>query len=66
MLDILIKNTIVKSIVSFVNFCNEQRYYNNHELKFFKKMPINNISKEDIYKNKFLFTNSMEYKVGTK
>ena len=66
MLDILFNNVIVKSITSFVNFCNEQRYYNYHELKFLKKMPINNIVKEDNYQSKFLFTNSAQYKIGTK
>lgn len=66
MLDILLNNAIAKSIASFVNFCNEQRYYNHHELKFLKKMPINNIVKDDKYQNKFLFTSSIQYKVGTK
>ena len=63
MLDILLDNAIVKSIASFVNFCNEQRYYNQHELKFLRKMPINKV--ENNYQNKFLFT-STQSKVGTK
>ena len=66
MLDILFKNVIAKTIMSFVNFCNEQRYYGLYKLKFFKKMPINNTVNEDKLKNKFLFTVAIQYKVGTK
>ena len=54
MLDILFDNAIVKAIAAFVNFCNEQRYYNRRELKFLKKMPINNIEqKKNI--NRYVF-----------
>ena len=53
MLDIFFKNTLVKTIVSFVNFCNEQRYYSRHELKFLKNVPINNIEQKT--SNRFLF-----------
>ena len=56
MMDIFFNNTLVKSIVSLVNFCNEQRYYNRHELKFLKKMPINKLTQENNYKKDFLFT----------
>ena len=66
MLDILLDNAIVKTIVSCVNYCNEQRYYNHHELKFLKKMPINNTGKEDKYQSKLLFSNSLQYKIGPK
>ncbi len=55
MLDIFFDNAIVKAISSFVNFCNEQRYFNHHELKFLKKMPINNIEQKQTL-NRFLFT----------
>lgn len=54
-LDILFDNAICKSIASFVNFCNEQRYYNRKELKFLKKIPLNNIPTENPYKNKYIF-----------
>jgi hypothetical protein len=54
-LDILLNNTLVKTIVAVVNFCKEQQYYRNHELKFLKNMPINKKNKE-IYKKEFLFT----------
>lgn len=56
MLDIFFENAIAKALVSFVNFCNEQRYYNHRELKFLKNMPINRIVKEDNYKKDFIFT----------
>lgn len=56
MLDIFLDNALVKTIVSLVNFCNEQRYYNHHELKFLKNMPINKISTDDGYKKDFIFT----------
>ena len=54
MLDIIFDNAIVKSIASLVNFCNEQRYYNQHDLKFLKNMPINKIEQKT--SNRFLFT----------
>jgi hypothetical protein len=66
MLDILFDNVVAKSIASFVNFCNEQRYYNHHELKFLKKMPITNIGKKNKYQNKFIFTSSAQHNIGTK
>ena len=56
MLDIFFSNAIAKALVSFVNFCNEQRYYNHRELKFLKNMPIKKIVKEDSYKKDFIFT----------
>ena len=54
MLDIFFDNAIVKAISSFVNFCNEQRYFNHHELKFLKKMPINNIEQKQ-FTNRYVF-----------
>ena len=54
MLDIVFDNAIVKTIVSLVNFCKEQLYYNNHELKFLKNMPINKIEITPV-QNKFIF-----------
>jgi len=40
MLDLIFDNAFVKTIASLVNFCNEQSYYANHELKFLKNLPI--------------------------
>ncbi len=55
MLDSLfVNNSFVKTIESFVKFCNEQRYYSQNELKFSDKMPLNNIVKDN-YKNKYVF-----------
>ncbi len=57
MLDIIFNNAFIKTIASIVNFCNEQRYYTGKELKFLKKMPLNNsVDKNNYYKNKFVFT----------
>ena len=56
MLDIIFNNAFFKTIVSIVNFCNEQRYYNQKELKFLKKMPLNNnVVQNDYYKKRFVF-----------
>ena len=54
MLDIFFDNALVKSAAAFVNFCNEQRYYNRHELKFLKNMPINKVGNVPP-ENRFLF-----------
>ena len=63
MLDnLLVNNAICKSITSLVNFCNEQSYFATRKLKFSKKMPLNNISQDSVYKNKFIFNNT--YKSG--
>lgn len=55
MLDIFLDNAICKTIASVVNFCNEFRYYNQKELKFVGKMPLNNVVHNEPYKNKFVF-----------
>ena len=65
-LDIFLDNAICKSIASLVNFCNELRYYNQKELKFLKKMPLNNVAKENYYKNKFIFNSITTNRTGLK
>ena len=55
MLDIFFGNAVAKSIAYVVNFCKEQRYYGSRELKFFKNMPIDNIS--DKSQTRYLFRN---------
>ncbi len=56
MLDnLFVNNALSKAIIALVNFCNEQNYYNRKELKFLKKMPLNNIKQENYYKNRFIF-----------
>ncbi len=66
MLDIFLNNALFKAISSFVNFCNEIRYYNRKELKFLKKMPINNMAKENYYKNRFVFNSITSNRTNSK
>ena len=43
-LDKFFDNALVDTLATFVNFCNEQHNYSSHELKFSKKMPLDNIA----------------------
>ena len=52
---LFVNNAFCKALSALVNFCNEQRYFNKKELKFLKKMPLNNIEKDSSYKTKFIF-----------
>ncbi len=52
-----INNAFCKALINFVNFCNEQRYYNRKELKFLENLPLNNV-KNNGYSKKFIFTNN--------
>ena len=65
MFDILFDNALCKTIASIVNFCNEQKYYNDNELKFLKKMPINNI-KNEYMSNRFIFDTKKAVRTGLK
>ena len=60
MLDnIFINNTICKTIHALVNFCNEQNLFDKKELKFSKKMPLNDLEQTYTYNNsKFIFTSN--------
>ena len=51
-----INNAFCKALINFVNFCNEQRYYNRKELKFLENLPLNNV--KNGYSKKFIFTNN--------
>ena len=53
-LDIIFDNAIAKTIASVVNFCKEQQYYHNHELKFLKNVPINKLDFQQT-PDRFLF-----------
>ena len=66
MLDIVFNNAIFKTIASFVNFCNEQRYYNQKELKFLKKVPLNSIAQKKYYKNRFVFNSITGNRINPK
>lgn len=65
MLDIFLKNPLFQAVMSIVKFCNEQRFFYHHELKFLKNLPINKITKEEYYQNRLLFTNAVNerYKI---
>jgi len=52
--NLILNNAFCKAVISFVNFCNEQSYYNKKELKFLKKMPLNKMEQNTPY-NKFVF-----------
>ena len=66
MLDILFDNAFCRAISSIVNFCNEQRYYNRKELKFLKKMPLNNVVQNQYDKNRFVFNSITSKRTGFK
>ena len=59
MIDILfINNPFCRAISTIVNFCNNQRFYNKKELKFFRNVPLSNIEHKYDYKKKFIFDSS--------
>ena len=59
MLDnLFVNNALCKAIIALVNFCNEQSYYNRRELKFLKKMPLNNMKQDSVYQKKFIFNST--------
>ena len=64
--NIFINNTLSKTIIALVNFCNEQSYYGRKKLKFLNKMPLNNTEEHYNYKNKFIFTNNQNSGVNYK
>ena len=67
MLDnLFVNNVLCKTIKSLVNFCNEQRYYNQKELKFLKNMPLTNIKNDNVYQNRFIFNNTQQSGVNSK
>ena len=45
----------VKTAVLFVKFCKEQGYFRQKELKFYKKMPINNIEVGQKFDDRYIF-----------
>lgn len=64
--NLFVNNPFCKAIIAVVNFCNEQNYYNRKELKFLKKMPLNNISKDSMYKTRFIFNSTITSGVDKK
>ena len=66
MLDKILNNVIVKTLVAFVNFCNEQRYYTRKEIKFSEKMPLTSLVEKEYYKSKFVFNSITSKRTGFK
>ncbi len=64
--NLFVNNALSKALASLVNFCNEQRYYNRKELKFLKKMPLNNIMDKNTYSKKFIFNSTNKSGVSFK
>ena len=56
MLDIFLNNAVVKTVVSVVNFCNEQRYFCSKRLKFSQNVPLNKMYVKQ-YDKRYLFSN---------
>ena len=64
--NLILNNAFCKAVISFVNFCNEQSYYKQKELKFLKKMPLNNIENQKTYEKRFLFNSNQSSGVSYK
>ena len=60
--NLFVNNVFCKTLSALINFCNEQSYYGKKELKFLKKMPLNKMTQDSSYKNKFIFNST--YKTG--
>ena len=56
--NLFVNNAICKALSNFINFCNEQSYYNNKKLKFLEKMPLNKLEDNNNYYNKRFIFNS--------
>lgn len=56
--NLFVNNALCKSIISLVNFCNEQNNFYKKELKFLKKMPLTKMESNNTYQNKFIFKSS--------
>ena len=65
--NLFVKNPLCMAIIAFVNLCNNCSIYNRRNLKFLKKMPLNNNDSVGInYKNKFVFDSSKVIGVNIK
>ena len=64
--NLFVNNALCKALSALVNFCNEQSYYGKKELKFLKKMPLNNIRPHNTYKKKFIFNSTQHTGVDYK
>ena len=53
--NLFVNNALSKAVFALINFCKEQMYYSKKELKFLKKMPLNNTELYNKSENKFIF-----------
>ena len=60
MLERFFDSVAIKAAVSFVKFCKEQGYFMRKELKFYKKMPLNNIEVEQKFDNRYIFNGKLK------
>ena len=63
---IFINNAFSRAIINLVNFCNEFNHFSHKKLKFAQKKPLNNITNDNYYKNKFIFNKTENYGVDYK
>lgn len=64
MLERFFDSALIKAVVSFVNFCKEQGYFKQKELKFYRNLPINNIDVEQQFDNRYLFNGKLKVENG--
>lgn len=53
--NLFVNNAFCRTISALVNFCNEQSYYGQKELKFLKKMPLTKLKTDKSYQTRFIF-----------
>lgn len=64
--NLFVNNAFCKALVALVNFCNEQSFFSQKDLKFLKKMPLNTKEQDSVYKNRFIFDSSQSIGRGYK
>ena len=64
--NLFVNNALCKAIFALVNFCKEQSYYGQKELKFLKKMPLNKIEEKKVYDKRFIFNSNPNSGVNIK
>ena len=61
--NLFVNNALSKAIINLVNFCNEFNSLAPKKLKFSQKRPLNNITNDSYYKNRFIFNKKENYGV---
>lgn len=56
--NLFVNNPIVKAISTLMKFCNNSVMYDKKNLKFLKKVPLNNTEPVLKYNKKFVFDSS--------